>query len=409
MSSTFHSVKLIEDRCTGCIKCMLHCPVEAIRLKDSRAVIYNDKCIDCGKCIKACAYKAHVVEREDLDIINNFKVKVAIPSVTIYGQFGKYIDPCIINEGIKELGFDDVFDITAACEIIAKTIKEEIKKIKKPAISSLCPSVVRLIQSNYPELLDHVVRVLAPIEVAAGLARKKYRVMGYSDEDIGIFFISPCPSWLTQIRHWEEDSNYMINGGFAFSDIYPKLLKNIGNIRIENPNSNFSYSGLSWAAVGGQSNLIGVKDIIIVDGVENVVKVLDDIEKDRLDDVEFIEAFTCTNGCLGGLLLVENPYNAERIIKKYEEKLKYEHDSWEEDTDNVEFLSKKNLDNNSNQKLADDFESAVKKMKYMNEILSKLPGKDCGFCGSPSCRAFAEDVVRGLASLEDCKINKIGG
>ncbi|HBX49299.1 MAG TPA: ferredoxin, partial [Clostridiaceae bacterium] len=49
------------------------------------------------------------------------------------------------------------------------------------------------------------------------------------------------------------------------------------------------------------------------------------------------------------------------------------------------------------------FESAVKKMKYMNNIINSLPGNDCGQCGSPSCRAFAEDVVKGLSSLNECK------
>jgi Na+-translocating ferredoxin:NAD+ oxidoreductase RNF subunit RnfB len=63
----------------------------------------------------------------------------------------------------------------------------------------------------------------------------------------------------------------------------------------------------------------------------------------------------------------------------------------------------------SNQKLAEDFVSAVKKMKYMNELVNTLPGTDCGRCGSPSCKAFAEDVVRGLAHVEDCKYINLGG
>ncbi|MFH1312954.1 MAG: (Fe-S)-binding protein [Candidatus Eisenbacteria bacterium] len=27
---------------------------------------------------------------------------------------------------------------------------------------------------------------------------------------------------------------------------------------------------------------------------------------------------------------------------------------------------------------------------------------DCGCCGTPSCLAFAEDIVRGQARIEDC-------
>ena len=32
----------------------------------------------------------------------------------------------------------------------------------------------------------------------------------------------------------------------------------------------------------------------------------------------------------------------------------------------------------------------------------KLPGLDCGACGAPTCRAFAEDVVKGTCRKTDC-------
>lgn len=38
----------------------------------------------------------------------------------------------------------------------------------------------------------------------------------------------------------------------------------------------------------------------------------------------------------------------------------------------------------------------------MELVLARLPGLDCGSCGSPSCKALAEDIVQGLASETDC-------
>ena len=38
----------------------------------------------------------------------------------------------------------------------------------------------------------------------------------------------------------------------------------------------------------------------------------------------------------------------------------------------------------------------------MNAILEGLPGYDCGSCGSPTCRTFAEDIVRGYCTEMDC-------
>ena len=45
---------------------------------------------------------------------------------------------------------------------------------------------------------------------------------------------------------------------------------------------------------------------------------------------------------------------------------------------------------------------AMEKMMKIENMVSNLPGLHCGSCGAPSCRAFAEDVVLGRASEEDC-------
>ena len=45
---------------------------------------------------------------------------------------------------------------------------------------------------------------------------------------------------------------------------------------------------------------------------------------------------------------------------------------------------------------------AIRRQGEVERTLKFLPGKECGVCGSPDCRTFAEDVVDGRASLEDC-------
>jgi len=49
-----------------------------------------------------------------------------------------------------------------------------------------------------------------------------------------------------------------------------------------------------------------------------------------------------------------------------------------------------------------DLLKALIKAEEMELIVSGLPGLDCGSCGSPSCRALAEDIVRGEATITDC-------
>ncbi len=50
--------------------------------------------------------------------------------------------------------------------------------------------------------------------------------------------------------------------------------------------------------------------------------------------------------------------------------------------------------------LDDNLMAAMQKMNRMNRIIELLPGYDCGSCGSPTCRAFAEDIVRGFVASE---------
>ena len=53
-------------------------------------------------------------------------------------------------------------------------------------------------------------------------------------------------------------------------------------------------------------------------------------------------------------------------------------------------------------KLDKDFKRALEKYQMIEKLLEKLPGLDCGACGSPTCRALAEDIVRGRAEEIDC-------
>lgn len=53
-------------------------------------------------------------------------------------------------------------------------------------------------------------------------------------------------------------------------------------------------------------------------------------------------------------------------------------------------------------KLAENVEDAMCLMQEIETITSRLPQLDCGSCGAPTCRALAEDIVRGNAQETDC-------
>ena len=86
-----------------------------------------------------------------------------------------------IIASLFRLGFDDVFEVARAAEIVSHAIAQALEKEERerPLISSACPAIVRLIQVNYPSLLDNVVDFISPMEAAAKIASRPCRIMPY--------------------------------------------------------------------------------------------------------------------------------------------------------------------------------------------------------------------------------------
>jgi len=51
-----------EDACVGCENCVSACPVEAISMKDDKAVIDQEVCTECEACVAECPVEAIKVE-----------------------------------------------------------------------------------------------------------------------------------------------------------------------------------------------------------------------------------------------------------------------------------------------------------------------------------------------------------
>jgi len=193
-----HSVLLDPEKCTGCTTCLRHCPTEAIRIKNGRATINSDRCIDCGACIRYCPQGAKRAVTSSLSDMDRFKWKIALPAPTLYGQFDNLEDVDYVLNGLLKIGFDDVFEVSKAAELVSAYTRLYLQTdgIKKPAISSACPVILRLIALRFPSLEEHVVHMLPPMEIAARLAKeealKKHPEL--SPEDIGVCFITPCPA-----------------------------------------------------------------------------------------------------------------------------------------------------------------------------------------------------------------------
>ena len=169
MNTYEHSVYLDADKCNGCTTCLKHCPTEAIRIRNGKAVIDQGRCIDCGECIRVCPNKAKKASCSSLDAMKKFKWKIALPAPSLYGQFDNLEDVDRVLDGLLKIGFDDVFEVSAAAELVSAYTRIYLKSkdIKKPAISSACPVILRLIGLRFPSLSDNIIKLLPPMEIAA--------------------------------------------------------------------------------------------------------------------------------------------------------------------------------------------------------------------------------------------------
>jgi hypothetical protein len=110
---------------------------------------------------------------------------------------------------------------------------------------------------------------------------------------------------------------------------------------------------------------------------------------------------------VGGVLNPENPFVASsRIRRLIDETLPTDHldKDWFYKLHEKGFFGILPLEPRSVMSLDTDIKQAIAKMKRVKEIVASLPGFNCSACGSPSCRALAEDIVRGQATPDDCLI-----
>ncbi len=161
--------------------------------------------------------------------------------------------------------------------------------------------------------------------------------------------------------------------------------------------------GVSWGRSGGEAGGLFTENYLAADGIENVIRVLEDLEDQKFTNLKFVELNACNGGCVGGVLNVENPYVAEVKLKRLRKYMPVARSHMENEeqaeqivpwTTGVQYEPVFSLGENM-------MESFVR-LNQVERLCRKFPGLDCGSCGAPTCKALAEDIVRGQASENDC-------
>ena len=380
-------MRLRESACQGCINCIKHCPTQAIRVHSGKAHIIDKFCIDCGRCIRYCPHHAKVPAYDPLSVINNFKYTVALPAPSLYAQYNNLTNVDIVLNALLRLGFDDVYEVSAAAELVSEASREYIKEHmdEAPFISSACPSVIRLIRVKFPTLISRLLPIKAPVEVAADI------------------FISPCPSKVSYAKAPLGIEKSNIDNVVAIKDVYPLLLPHMKHDESQlKPLSHSGRIGIGWSNAGGEVGGLLVDNYLAADGIVNILRVLEELEDEKLHGLTFVELNACDGGCVGGTLTVENAYIAMTKTKRL---TKYQPVSKNHLEDNPEIRNMYWADDVEYEpvfRLGNTFKESLKMMSDVERLTARFPGLDCGSCGAPTCQTLAEDIVRGEATPNDC-------
>lgn len=410
-NTDFHHALIVQaDKCTGCTHCMTVCPTRAIRVRNGKASIMANKCVDCGECYRACPVTAIGVKQDDLDLIFKYRARVIlIPSILI-GQFSHKLQLSSIYRALREIGFTHVYHVENTADMVLDAYAEYAATTEtRPLISSFCPAIVRLIQVRFPSLVGNIVKVNPPIDMTSIYYREKLKSEGYSEEETGIFYATPCAAKIAAVKspvgQLTPAVTGVINMDFLYNKIQKIVLKQDNTSEMPVTDDLLSSRGILWSLTRGESDH-SRKRALAIDGIRNVTEILESVENDTLGSADFLELRACDEGCAGGILMTGNRFlTVERLRKMAYEKIQSGNDrprSAEGFIGLKEHSFLGNIEPRNIEKLDENLNEAMKKMERKRRMMCFLPGFDCAACGAPDCQTLSEDIVQGTGSISDC-------
>ncbi len=336
-----HKCVIDKHKCIECGKCVGACPYSAIvkakrpcvascKVKaitvdevNTKAHIDNDKCVECGACVYQCPFGAMVDKSFVLDVVNmlkssekeGFKV-YAILAPTIASQF----KPASVEQvvaGLKKLGFYRVEEAAQGADI---TLHHELLEWQEKGVmtTSCCPSFVKFIEKNYPDLLKYVSSSVSPMVEIARLIKKV-------DKTAKCVFIGPCSSKKSEFKL--EKTGGAIDSVISFEELQAFFdARHINISELEGIELNdASYYGRIFARSGGISK--GIVDVGMSQGVSGIKPVamsgLDECNSNLLklklgrSEYNFFEGMACDGGCMNGALCLHHGTANAVDIEKY--------------------------------------------------------------------------------------------
>ncbi len=316
-----------QDKCIKCGRCKATCPYGAIVQYErpcaaacgvnaiesdylGRAQINMDRCVSCGNCIIQCPYGAISDKTQIYQLIKALKSNdhmYAIIAPSFLGQFGPLASPAQIFEGIKQLGFEDVVEVSLGADITtlqeAKEFTERVPNEIPYMGTSCCNSWTIMVKKLFPDQYEYISDSSSPMVYTAKYIKEK-------DPDAKIAFIGPCIS--KKLEALREDVKDYVHFVITFEELMGMFVAKgieLSEIEVSKEIQDASALGRGYAIAGGVAEAVKKTALTIdpsreinVEGastLQECVKLMR-VAKAGKKNGYLLEGMACLGGCIAG-------------------------------------------------------------------------------------------------------------
>ncbi len=383
---------LKKSNCKNCYKCIRHCPVKAIRFSGNQAHIIGNECILCGQCFVVCPQNAKQI------IDETEKVKVFLQSgapviVSLAPSFVANYDGAGIGsmrDALKKLGFYDVEETAIGATIVKTEYERMLREEERDIIiTSCCHSVNLLIQKYFPAELEYLADVLSPMQAHCTDIKKRY-------PGAKTVFIGPCVAKKDEAEHYEG----IVDAVLTFEELTEWLKKErieIDKTMDVTEESRARFFPTTGGVLKTMAQEISGYTYLAVDGVENCIAALRDIENGKIHKC-FIEMSACAGSCIGGPVMEKyhrSPVKDYMSVANFAGKKDFAVEQLSAAELKKQFLY---IEHKLTMPSDEDIASVLRQMgkvKPSDEL-------NCGSCGYNSCREKAIAICQGKAEISMC-------
>ncbi len=385
--SLSNAIDIRPEACRRCLACLGACPTQAMRLRDGRPHILEHLCIDCTACISSCRFGALGLREEgptepaaqteaEPETVAAELLVVPLPFLGSFPQAG----PPLVLAALRALGAREV-RLTEEWEagLLGEALRyarDPKRRALGPVLAPVCPAVVNLVETHFPSLLPQLAPYLSPVEAA----RDEFGLRPLS-------VVAACPEQYLVLHPGSLPGRLRVLSPARAAAAVARALK--GEAR--------------GALAGGQAPALpslpapgAEARVFRVTGLPHVVRALEKAEASALAGVELLALYACDQGCWGSPLFPEDPFLARHRASDVAV-------GWAPALPRTRpYQARPGL------RLDEDMPAAIRKLARIDELSRRLPGRDCGICGAPTCACRAEDIILGrLVARKDCPLEEL--